>query len=155
MKIQWFLVWLYVCIYVLLDGLMCVQMCASSAPGLLQESYSYSLFKSPVIIGRCLCLISTTSWRRMGKQMHRSTYSWPRHWLEVSGQLHASVALHPRKLDKRTGEEENNHLLVPAVGSQFSVRQARNLVTIPTELLGPDLKVFPWNSDMHRLLWTV
>jgi hypothetical protein len=29
--------------------------------------------------------------------MYRSTYSWPRNWLEVSGQLHAPVALLPGK----------------------------------------------------------
>jgi hypothetical protein len=82
--------------------------------------------------------------------MHRSKYSRPRRWLEESGQLHASVALHPGKLHKRLGGpqkgpvyggEENSLLLVPAVGSQFSGRQAHSLVTMPTELLGPDLKV--------------
>jgi hypothetical protein len=36
-------------------------------------------------------------WRRMGQWMYGSTYSWPRHWLEVSGQLHAPVALPPGK----------------------------------------------------------
>jgi hypothetical protein len=29
--------------------------------------------------------------------MYRSTFSWPRHWLEVSGQLHAPAALRPGK----------------------------------------------------------
>jgi hypothetical protein len=29
--------------------------------------------------------------------MYRSTFSWPRHWLEVSGQLHAPAALPPGK----------------------------------------------------------
>jgi hypothetical protein len=29
--------------------------------------------------------------------MYRSTFSWPRHYFEVSGQLHASAALHPGK----------------------------------------------------------
>jgi hypothetical protein len=40
--------------------------------------------------------------------MYRSTFSWPRHWLEVSGQFHASAALplgkSPRyPLDRRLG----------------------------------------------------
>jgi hypothetical protein len=29
----------------------------------------------------------------MEEWMYRSRFSWPRHYLEVSGQLHASVAL--------------------------------------------------------------
>jgi hypothetical protein len=29
----------------------------------------------------------------MGEWMYRSTFSWTRHWLEVSGQLHAPVSL--------------------------------------------------------------
>jgi hypothetical protein len=29
--------------------------------------------------------------------MYRSTFSWPRYWLEVSGQLHAPAALAPEK----------------------------------------------------------
>jgi hypothetical protein len=32
-----------------------------------------------------------------GEWMYRSTFSWPRHWLEVSGQLHAQAALPPGK----------------------------------------------------------
>jgi hypothetical protein len=36
-------------------------------------------------------------WRRMGEWMNRSTISWPRHKLEVSGQLHAPAALPPGK----------------------------------------------------------
>jgi hypothetical protein len=40
--------------------------------------------------------------------MYRSTFSWPRHLLEVIGQLHAPAALPPRKspqypLDRRLG----------------------------------------------------
>jgi hypothetical protein len=33
----------------------------------------------------------------MGEWMYRSTFSWPRHWLEVTGQLHAPSALPPGK----------------------------------------------------------
>jgi hypothetical protein len=33
----------------------------------------------------------------MGEWMYRSTYSWPRHQLEVRGQLHGPSALSPRK----------------------------------------------------------
>jgi hypothetical protein len=32
-----------------------------------------------------------------GEWMYRSTFSWPRHELEVSGQLHAPAALPPGK----------------------------------------------------------
>jgi hypothetical protein len=50
----------------------------------------------------------TTPWRCMGEWMYRSTFSWPRHYLEVSGQLHAPAALPPGKsprypLDRRMG----------------------------------------------------
>jgi hypothetical protein len=31
----------------------------------------------------------------MGERMYRSTFSSPRHWLEVSGQLHAPAGLPP------------------------------------------------------------
>jgi hypothetical protein len=41
--------------------------------------------------------LSITPWRRMEEWMHRSTFSWPRHYLEVSGQLHAPAALPPGK----------------------------------------------------------
>jgi hypothetical protein len=34
-------------------------------------------------------------WRCMGEWMYKSSFSWPRHWLEVSGQLHSSAALPP------------------------------------------------------------
>jgi hypothetical protein len=36
-------------------------------------------------------------WKRMGERMYRSIFSWPRHYFEVSGQLHAPAALHPGK----------------------------------------------------------
>jgi hypothetical protein len=45
----------------------------------------------------------------MGEWMYRYTFSSPRHWLEVSGQLHAPAALLPGKepphypLDRRLG----------------------------------------------------
>jgi hypothetical protein len=41
--------------------------------------------------------LSTTSWRRMEEWMHRSIFYWPRHWLEVNGQIQAPAALPPRK----------------------------------------------------------
>jgi hypothetical protein len=41
-----------------------------------------------------LCFqVSTTPWRRIGGVEISSTLSWPRHYLEVSGQLHALAAL--------------------------------------------------------------
>jgi hypothetical protein len=44
----------------------------------------------------------------MGEWMYRAMYSWPRHWLEASGQLHTPAALpqgkEPRSpLDRRLG----------------------------------------------------
>jgi hypothetical protein len=41
--------------------------------------------------------LSTTQWRRMGEWMYRSIFSWPRHYLEASGQPHAPAALPPVK----------------------------------------------------------
>jgi hypothetical protein len=41
--------------------------------------------------------LSTTPWRRTGEWMYRSTFSWPRHQMEVSGQLHVPAALPPGK----------------------------------------------------------
>jgi hypothetical protein len=41
--------------------------------------------------------LSTMPWRRMGKWMYNSMFSWPRNYLEVSVQLHALAALSPRK----------------------------------------------------------
>jgi hypothetical protein len=37
--------------------------------------------------------LCTMPWRRMGVWEYRSIYSWPWHWLEVSGQFHALAAL--------------------------------------------------------------
>jgi hypothetical protein len=37
--------------------------------------------------------LSTTSWRRIGEWRYSFTHSWPRHWGEVSGQLHAPAGL--------------------------------------------------------------
>jgi hypothetical protein len=44
--------------------------------------------------------LSATSRRHMGEWMYRSTFSWPRHWLELSGQLHSPAAL-PRENSRR------------------------------------------------------
>jgi hypothetical protein len=41
-------------------------------------------------------LIKHHAMKAYGEQMYRSTFSWPRHYLEVSGQLHARAAL-PRE----------------------------------------------------------
>jgi hypothetical protein len=41
--------------------------------------------------------LSTTPWGSMGEWMYISTYSWPRNYLDVSRQLHASTALPPEK----------------------------------------------------------
>jgi hypothetical protein len=41
--------------------------------------------------------LRTMPLRRMREWMYRSTFSWPLHYLEVSGQLHASAALPPWK----------------------------------------------------------
>jgi hypothetical protein len=37
----------------------------------------------------CICLLSTTLWRRIGEQTNSSIHSWTRHW----GQRHATSAL--------------------------------------------------------------
>jgi hypothetical protein len=36
-------------------------------------------------------------WGRIVEWMYSSTHSWPRHWMEVSGYLHAPAALSPRR----------------------------------------------------------
>jgi hypothetical protein len=36
--------------------------------------------------------LSTTTWRHIREWMYRSTFSWPRHELEVSGELHDPAA---------------------------------------------------------------
>jgi hypothetical protein len=41
--------------------------------------------------------LCTTPWRRMEEWMYRSTFSWPRCKLDVSGQFHVPVALAPGK----------------------------------------------------------
>jgi hypothetical protein len=48
----------------------------------------------------------------MGEWMYRSTYFWPRHWMEESDQLHDPTTLPPGKmpldpLDRRMGGPEN------------------------------------------------
>jgi hypothetical protein len=56
----------------------------------LSHTYSWcSNIKSKV--ESVLNLISATPWRRVGEWMYRSTFSWPRYYLEV--QLYAMVAL--------------------------------------------------------------
>jgi hypothetical protein len=56
--------------------------------------------------------LRTKPWRRMGEWKYRSTFSWPRHQLEVSGQLDAPAALPPGKrplypVDRRLGVPQN------------------------------------------------
>jgi hypothetical protein len=51
-------------------------------------------------------------WRRMGEWMYRSTFSWPRHYLEMSSNLHAPVALPRGKKSPDTG----THYIVGWVG---------------------------------------
>jgi hypothetical protein len=46
------------------------------------------------VLGR----LSTTPWRYMEERSYSSTCSWPRYKMEVSGQLHALVALLPGTL---------------------------------------------------------
>jgi hypothetical protein len=56
------------------------------------------LFRLPnFLLYAVLNYLSTTPWRHMEQWMYTSTFSRPRHWLEVSGQLHAPAALLPDK----------------------------------------------------------
>jgi hypothetical protein len=41
--------------------------------------------------------LSTTPWRRIGEWSYSSIHSFPLHWMEVSGQLHAPTVLPPGK----------------------------------------------------------
>jgi hypothetical protein len=82
-----------------------------------------------------------------GEWMYRSTYSWSRHLLEMSGQLHAPAALPPEKeppyaLDRRLGGPQNRcgrhgEDKNPArVGNQISAAQpvAHHSPTAPSQL---------------------
>jgi hypothetical protein len=75
----------------------------------------------------------------MGEWMYRSTFSWPRYYLEVSGQLHSPTSLAPRKeprypLDRRlsgpkTGlddMEKRKFLTLPGLELRHFSRPARN-----------------------------
>jgi hypothetical protein len=50
----------------------------------------------------------------MGEWMYRPTFSWPRHYLEASGQLHAPAALPPEKeprhpVNRRVGGPQSEY----------------------------------------------
>jgi hypothetical protein len=62
----------------------------------------------------------------MGEWMYSSTFSWPRHWLEVSGQLHALAAL-PR------GKNSGTHLTGGRVDPWAGLDdvQKRKFLTLP------------------------
>jgi hypothetical protein len=66
------------------------------------------------ITERWLSFSSSTLWRRMGEWMYRSTFPWPRDWLEVSGQLHAPAALPPRKAAQYTLDRRLSGLQTPS-----------------------------------------
>jgi hypothetical protein len=57
------------------------------------SDFHKSLSSSPRKVVPVLNILSTTHWRRMKEWVYRSTFSWPRHQLEVSGQLQAPAAL--------------------------------------------------------------
>jgi hypothetical protein len=69
----------------------------------MYHCYYFVLFKK--ILRNCtkgkvvpvLNYVSTAPLRRMGDWMYRPTFCWPRHQLEVSGQVHASADLPPGK----------------------------------------------------------
>jgi hypothetical protein len=65
--------------------------------------------------------LSTTQLKCMEVQLNKF---WPQQWMEVSGELHAPVALHRYTLDSRLGaskirsgryEEERNLLVLPGI----------------------------------------
>jgi hypothetical protein len=79
----------------------------------------------------------------MGKWLYRSTFSWPRHKLEVSGQLHAPAALPPGKdppvpLDRTLDEAQN-----------WSGRRGEEEVLDPT---GTRTPTSPSSSRLYVLL---
>jgi hypothetical protein len=71
----------------------------------------YGSFQFPMGIAKItvtckLCLCWTNLFRRMGEWINRSTFSWPRHWLEVSGVSFTSRLLYHQ------GENPRTHWLV-------------------------------------------
>jgi hypothetical protein len=55
---------------------------------------SYYTWNKRGIVVPALDQLSTRPWRRMGELMYRSTFSWPRNLLDMSGHFHA-LALAP------------------------------------------------------------
>jgi hypothetical protein len=51
--------------------------------------------------------LTTTQRRRTGEWMYRSTYSWPQHYFEVSGQLYPRGKSPWYRLDRRLGWPQN------------------------------------------------
>jgi hypothetical protein len=69
--------------------------------------YSHLRFPKPIGSDPCIYIpqerggpvipLGTGIWRRIGEWLYISTFSWPRHWLEMSGELYAPAALPPGK----------------------------------------------------------
>jgi hypothetical protein len=81
--------------------------------------------------------------------MYRSTFSWPRHWLQVSEQLHISPALPPRKsprypLDRRFSGPEN-----------LSERRGEDKILAPIETRTPTLGRPTHSQSLYRLATTI
>jgi hypothetical protein len=89
--------------------------------------------------------LSTTPWRRMGECIYRSTFSWPRHELEVSGQLHVPAAL-------SSGKEPPVSIVYEIGWTPEPVWTTwRKLLTLPELELGP--LGSPAHSQSLYLLW--
>jgi hypothetical protein len=78
------------------------QSCHAGKRVLLRPGMDSRIKKGKVV--PVLNILSTMPWRRMREWMYRPTFSWPRHYLEVSDKLHAPAALPP-------GEEPPDRML--------------------------------------------
>jgi hypothetical protein len=69
----------------------------------------------------------------MGEWIYRSTFSWPRHWLELSGQLRAPTALPPG------GKAPGTHWIGGWVGPRDGLDdvEKRKFLTLPRLELRP------------------
>jgi hypothetical protein len=115
--------------------------------------------------GKFVPVLKHYAMKAFGEWMYRSTFSWPRHLLEVSGQLHASAAL-PRErapnihciggwVDYRAGledEEKRKFLILPGLDLRPLGRPARNQSLYRLRYPGSKLSQKKWNGLKFKVV---